>query len=157
DGSSTLTNGQNAGAGRTPNTTPGDNGDFAHNDSPSAPGSGEERVDPAQVRAVGSPEVTSRLHGCGKLSVASLGQLLQSRGLTGQGGGRPNGAQSGQQIFNAGDTAASLGGANYNARVPEAPFATTSAISKMFDIYTMASYDVVANNWTAPACPNVKV
>lgn len=157
DGSSTLTDGRNTGAGRTPNTTEGDNGDFTHNDSPSAPGSGEERVDPVQVHVQGSPEVTSRLHGCGKLSVASIGQLLQSRGLTGQGAGRPQGTQNAQQIFQAQDTAAALGAANYNARVPEAPFATTSAVSKMFDMYTMASYDAVADNWTAPACPGVKV
>jgi hypothetical protein len=156
DGQATLTDGRTAGD-RTPSTTPGDNGDFNHPGGPSAPGAGEEFVDPAQVRAVGSPEVTSRLHGCGKLTVGSIGQLLQSRGLTGQGPGRPPNTQNGQQIFNANDTAAALGAANYNARVPEAPFSTTSAVSKMFDIYTMSSYDVLAPDFDAPACPGVKV
>jgi hypothetical protein len=27
----------------------------------------------------------------------------------------------------------------------------------MFDIYAMASYDAVTDNWEAPACPGVKV
>ena len=152
--SDSLTNGGNGGSRsptRQPSTeTPGQvEGEGAH-------AGAEEPVSAASVRVVGSPEVTSRLHGCGKMTVASLRQLLTSRGLTG-GGQRPNGAQSGQQIFNQGDTAAALGAANYNGRVPEAPFSSTSAVSKMFDIFTMASYDAVNDNWEAPACPGVKV
>lgn len=154
--SDSLTNGDPQGGTRAPTSTGNDNGDFEHNATPGAPGAGEETVDPAQVRAVGSPEVTSRLHGCGKMTVASLGQLLQSRGLTG-GGTRPANTQSGKAIFDAQETAAALGAANYNGRVPEAPFASTSAVAKMFDIFTMASYDAVAGNWTAPACPGVTI
>ena len=30
-------------------------------------------------------------------------------------------------------------------------------MAKMFDIFTMSSYDAVNANWTAPACPGVKV
>src|SRR5262249_29152151 len=45
----------------------------------------------------------------------------------------------------------------YNGRVPEAPFASTSAMAKTFDIFTMASYDAVDGNFNAPACPGVKV
>jgi hypothetical protein len=110
----------------------------------------------AQVTAIGSPEVTSRLHGCGKLTVNSVGDLLQSRGLTGT-TGLPKNTQSGKQIFDSGDTAAALGAANYGGRQGEAPFASTSAISKMFDIYTMSSYGAVASDWSAPACPGVKL
>jgi len=110
----------------------------------------------AQATAAGSPEVTSRQHGCGKMSIASIGQLLASRGLTGK-GALPKGSQSGVGIFNAGDTAAALGAANYEGRTAESPFASTSAISKMFDIYTMASYDAVDPGWSAPACPNVQL
>ena len=127
-----------------------------HSTTPAAPGAGEETVSPAQVRAVRSPEVTSRLHGCGKMSIGSVGQLLQSRGLTGR-GQRPNGVLSGMAIFQQGDTASTLGAANYNGRVPEAPFASTSAASKLFDIFTMASYDAVVETWSAPACPGVKL
>ncbi len=158
-----LTNGGGSGdrtPQRDPNATAGGGSDNTYNhsnDPAGVPGDVPyEPADPAQVKAVGSPEVTSRLHSCGKLTVASLGDLLASRGLTGV-GTRPNGARSGQQIFQQGDTAAALGGANYNGRVPEAPFASTAAVAKMFDIFAMASYDPVAADWNAPACPGVKV
>ena len=64
---------------------------------------------------------------------------------------------SGMAIYNAGDTAAALGAANYNGRVPEAPFASTSAVSKMFDIYSMSSYDAVDSGWSSTACPGTKL
>ncbi len=113
-------------------------------------------LDAGRRIAVGSPEVTSRLHACGKLTVSSLAQLIDSRGLAGT-GARPDRTASGKDIFGRADTAAALGGANYNGRVPEAPFASTSAVSKMFDIFTMASYDVVADNWAPKACPGTKI
>ncbi len=161
ESSDQLTNG-GAGGSRTP-AGPGDtagdeNGTYNHNNDPGAPADGEgDYRDLPQIKVIGSPEVTSRLHACGKLTINSLGDLLTSRGLTGTGGGRPNGAQSGQQIFNANATKAALGDANYGGRVPESSFASTSAMSKMFDIFTMASYDAVAANFNAPACPGVKV
>ena len=150
-----LTNGTGS---ETPAEDPATGGTPSHSNHPAGvpPGTAYEPADPAQVRAVGSPEVTSRLHGCGKMTVSSLRDLLESRGLTG-GGTRPQGASSGKQIFDQRDTAAALGGPNYDGRVPEAPFASTAAVSKMFDIFTMASYDVVDEDWTAPACPSVKV
>ena len=113
-------------------------------------------ADPAQIRAMGSPELTARLHACGKMTVTSLADLLESRGLTG-GGERPNGAVSGRDIFDRSDSAAALGGPNYGSRLPEAPFASTAATSKMFDIFTMAAYDAITIDWTAPACLGVKV
>ena len=157
-----LTNGGTGGGrgpARDPNATAGgEDTTYDHSNDPAGvpPGVPYEPADPAAVWAVGSPEVTSRLPSCGKMTVASLGQILESSGLTG-GGTRPNGARSGQQLFQQGDTAAALGGPNYNGRVPEAPFASTAAVSKMFDIFTMASYDAVEGDWTAPACPGVKV
>lgn len=156
--SDSLSDGR-TGADNDPNSTAGGEGTtFDHSNDPggAAPGADFQPPEPAQVRLVGSPEVTSRLHSCGKLSVASLGNILTSRGLTG-GGTRPAGAISGQAIFQQGGTAPAFGGANYNGRVPEAPFSSTSAMAKMFDIFTMASYDAVAANWAAPACPDVKV
>jgi hypothetical protein len=142
-----------------PNGTAGnENTTYDHSNDPggAAPGADFQPAEPAQVRLVGSPEVTSRLHSCGKMSVASIGSILATRGLTG-GGAKPMGAQSGQQIYMANSAAPALGGANYNGRVPEAPFASTSAMAKMFDIFTMASYDAVAANWTAPACPGTTI
>jgi hypothetical protein len=161
DGTSdTLSDGRTNQGGGDPNgTAGGESTTFDHSNDPggAAPTSaGEQPAEPAQIKFVGSPEVTSRLHACGKLTVTSLGDLLTSRGLTG-GGTRPAGALSGQAIYMQASTAPALGAANYNGRVPEAPFASTSAMAKMFDIFTMSSYDPIAANWTAPACPNVKV
>jgi hypothetical protein len=157
--SDTLTNGDNGGAIGDPNGTAGGEGTtFDHSNDPggAAPGAEFQPPEPNQVRLIGSPEITSRLHSCGKISVKALGDILASRGLTG-GGQRPAGALSGQAIYAQGATVAAFGGANYNGRVPEAPFASTSAMAKMFDIFAMASYDAVTANWTAPACPGVKV
>ncbi|MBX3199304.1 MAG: hypothetical protein KF894_14320 [Labilithrix sp.] len=160
EGSDSLTGGAgDRGPGRSPtDTAGGEDGTYNHSNDPAGVPAGVpfDPPDPAATRVVGSPEIVSRLHSCGKMTVASVGDLLQSRGLTG-GGQRPNGAQSGQQIFNRNDTAAAMGGANYNGRVPEAPFASTAAVSKMFDIFSMASYDAVSDNWSAPACPGVQV
>jgi len=161
DGTSdSLTNGGASGDTRSPNATAGgEDSTYDHMNDPGAAAPGAENsqpADPAQVKLVGAPEVQSRLHSCGKLTYASLGSILQSRGLTG-GGQRPNGAQSGQQIYAQGQTGPAFGAANYNGRVPEAPFASTSAMAKMFDIFTMASYDAVNANWTAPACEGAKV
>ena len=160
DGTSdSLSDGRTTLGGGDPNgTAGGEDTTFNHSNDPggAAAGASFQPAEPAQVKLVGSPEVTSRLHSCGKISVKALGDILTSRGLTG-GGTRPQGALSGQAIYQQGGTAASFGGANYNGRVPEAPFASTSAMAKMFDIFTMASYDAVAANWTAPACPDVKV
>lgn len=153
-----------------PNATAGgEDTTFNHNNDPGAadPAANAQPPEPAQVRYVGSPEVTSRLHGCGKMTVTSLGSLLATRGLTG-GGTRPANTQSGIQLYGtlnaqtqtataSAQTAAALGAPNYNGRVGEAPFASTSAMAKMFDIFTMASYDAVGANWTAAACPGVKV
>jgi hypothetical protein len=143
--SSALTNGGTSGAAPAPSA-----GTSSPTTDPNAAAAA------AEATAQGSPEVTSRQHGCGKMSVSSIGQLLQSRGLTGN-GAVPKGSQTGVGIYGAGDTPAALGAANYEGRTGESPFASTSAISKMFDIYTMASYDAVAADWTAPACPNVKL
>jgi hypothetical protein len=157
-GGDSLTNGSKGSSDpRDPGATQGgDDTTFDHSNDPgaAAPGADPNAPEPAQVRLVGSPEVTARLHSCGKLTVTSLGKILSSRGLTGQ-GTRPANTQSGQQIFNGSSSA--LGAANYNGRVPESPFSSTANMSKMFDIFTMASYDAVAANWTAPACPNVKI
>jgi hypothetical protein len=160
DGTSdALSNGNTSLNSGDPNATAGgEDTTFNHTNDPggAAAGADFQPADPAQVKLIGSPEVSARLHACGKLSVSSLGNLLTSRGLTG-GGTRPAGALSGQAIFSQGGTAASFGGANYNGRIPEAPFASTSAMAKMFDIFAMSSYDAVAAGWTPPACPGVKL
>jgi hypothetical protein len=156
DGSSELEGGRVAGRNpRDPNGTQGgEDTTFDHSNDPggAAPGAEFQPPEPQQIKMIGSPEVTSRLHACGKLTNASLGEFITSRALN---GGNPQGTQGAQAIFNA--SAPQLGAANYPGRVPEAPFASTSAMAKMFDIYTMASYAAVGANWAPPACPDTKV
>lgn len=158
NGSDSLTDGRGGGA-RDPNATAGgEDTTFDHSNDPgaAAPGADVQPPDPSAVRMVGSPEVTSRLHACGKLTVRSLGTILATRGLTGI-GTRPNGALSGQAIYANAATPAALGVANYTGRVPEAPFASTSSMAKTFDIFTMASYDGVAAAYAPTACPGTKI
>lgn len=141
------------------NTAGGENSTYDHSNDPNgaAPGADFQPADPQQVKMVGSPEVTARLHACGKLTVTSMGQILATRGMTATGtpAGAPAGAQSATTIFKA--SSAQLGAANYQGRVPEAPFASTSTMSKMFDIFTMGSYEVAAGTWTGTACGTAKV
>jgi hypothetical protein len=157
DGTDELSNGGRTSSRnpRDPNATQGgEDSTFDHSNDPggAAPGADFQPPEPQQMKLVGSPEVTSRLHACGKLTNASLGEMINSRMLN---GGNPTGTQGALAIFNASGPA--LGAANYPGRVPEAPFASTSAMAKMFDIYTMGSYAVVGANWNPTACPGTKV
>jgi hypothetical protein len=157
DGSDELSNGSRTTSRnpRDPNATQGgENSTFDHSNDPggAAPGAEFQPPEPQQLKLVGSPEVTSRLHACGKLTNASIAEMITSRALN---GGNPTGTQSAQTIYHA--SAAALGAAHYPGRVPEAPFASTSAMAKMFDIYTMGSYAAVGANWNPPACPGTKV
>jgi len=160
DGTSDSLNGGPGGGPQDPNATAGgQDTTFDHSNDPSgaAPGADLQPADPGQVKLLGSPEVTARLHSCGKLTVSSIGNLLASRGMTTTGAppGAPSGSQSATTIYKA--SSAQLGAANYSGRVPEAPFASTSNMSKLFDIFAMGSYEVGATAWTGTACPNVKV
>lgn len=156
DGSTELEGGRTAGRNpRDPNATQGgEDSTFDHSNDPggAAPGAEFQPPEPQQIKMIGSPEVTSRLHACGKLTNASIAEMITSRALN---GGNPQGSQGAQAIFNASGPA--LGAANYSGRVPEAPFASTSAMAKMFDIYTMGSYAAAGTNWTPPACPGTKM
>jgi hypothetical protein len=140
-------------------TAGGEDTTFDHSNDPNgaAPGSDFQPAEPQQIKMIGSPEVTARLHACGKLSVTSMGQILASRGMvtTGAPAGAPAGSQSATTIYKA--STAQLGAPNYQGRVPEAPFASTSTMSKMFDIFTMGSYEVGAATWTGSGCGTAKV
>jgi hypothetical protein len=96
---------------------------------------------------VGGANVVARLHACGKMQNATLGKYLLSRGV-------PQ-ASKGYQAFMNGIQ--SLGAPSYGARVPEAPFPSVSAHSKMFDIAVMVAPDVIANMKTSTACPAVEL
>lgn len=117
------------------------------------PNSGDNGIsDPNQVRAdtqsAGSAEVVSRLHSCSKITYASLGSILASRGVnvTNKQGG------SAGALYTQG--AASLGVANYSGRVPEAVLASTAALSKQFDIFVAAAIEIQSSKTlTMSACP----
>jgi hypothetical protein len=159
DSSDSLTNGSRENPRPEGATAGGENTTFDHSNDPNgaAPGADIQPPEPAQMKLVGSPEVVARLHSCGKLSYASIGSILSSRGMTTTGTptGAPSGTQSASTIYKA--SSAQLGAANYTGRVPEAPFASTSSLAKMFDIFTMGSYEVSNTTWTSTACPGVKV
>ena len=96
--SDTLSDGR-VGNGDGTGTAGSEETTFDHSNDPGASSPGADTnpaTEPAQIKIVGSPEVTSRLHGCGKISLGSLGSILTSRGLTG-GGTRPAGQASGRR------------------------------------------------------------
>jgi hypothetical protein len=132
-------------------------GDHQHNQSPNAsdPAAAQQPTDAQEKRAeqavVGTPEVGARLHSCGKISYASLGTFLTSRGVN----MRNNAANSAGALYTSGGAA--LGVPNYSGRVPEAPFYSTSGMAKQMDIFAIAAGEIIAPTWTAPACPNVKL
>ena len=76
-------------------------------------------TDPTQVvandQSVGSPEVVARLHACSKMPVASLGNILASRGVNVQ--ADANGNPTAGTIYQNGMSA--MGVASYSGRVPE--------------------------------------
>ena len=120
------------------------------------PNTGENGIsDPNVVKAddaqVGSPEVVARLHACAKLPYASLGSVLQTRGVSITKGA----ANSAGTLYTGG--APALGIASYAGRVPEAIIASTSAMSKMFDIFIAAAPEVQKNLTNSSACPGIAI
>jgi hypothetical protein len=101
-----------------------------------------------QIQKVGSPEAVARLHGCSKLTYASLGAMLTSRGvdLT-----RTDPGSAGE-LYAAG--ASALGVAIYSGRVPEAILGSTASLAKQMDIFVAAAGEMLANQGGMPACPN---
>jgi hypothetical protein len=110
----------------------------------------EPAIAHADAQSVGSPEVVARLHACGKLPYATLGNVLSTRGVNLNAAAAKNGPATAGSIYKAG--ASALGVASYAGRVPEMVIASTSAMAKMFDIMVAAAPEVQANLSTASAC-----
>lgn len=106
-------------------------------------------VDPFQIlmeRAdEGPPELAARYHSCTKLPYSTLGELLKSRGVNLKMGG----GAAADLYFNGGDA---LGVANYAGRLGEASFYSISAATKLFDIFTQAASEIIANIEKMDAC-----
>jgi len=94
----------------------------------------------------GPPRYSSRVHGCPKMRVATLGNVLASRGV--------NLASttnlSAGQIYRS--STAALGAANYQARIRENIDLGVATAAKMFDIYVQASQELVTSMPNRPEC-----
>ena len=140
-------NGQTA---QDPNGTGG--GDQAsHNNDPNAAAQGESGGTPAETsqqsdQQVGSAEVVSRLHSCGKIQYAALGSILSTRGIN----MAATGATTAGAMYKNGS--ASLGVANYQGRVPENVFHSTASMAKQMDIFVMAASEVQTALATSTGC-----
>lgn len=123
---------------------------FNHSNDPGGVSEGP-LPDPQQraleTAAAGGAVASARLHSCGKLSLRGMRSIMVTRGTS----------QNTQNLVTNNANAAALGAANYGGRIPEAPFASTSALGKAFDIYATASNDITNANWAPPACPGVKL
>ncbi len=94
----------------------------------------------------GPPRYTSRVHSCTKMHVATLGRLLESRGvdLTAT-------DELSAGFIYRGSTVA-LGGPKYSDRVRETVELGIATASKLFDIYVQAAPELIANMPTRAAC-----
>ena len=86
----------------------------------------------------GPPRYASRVHGCPKMRVATIGNLLASRGVNL--GSTVN--LSAGQIYRA--STAALGAANYAARIRENIDLGVATAAKLFDIYVQAAPEIIA-------------
>jgi len=113
-----------------------------------------DAVDPfAVLRRIteeGPPEISTRMHACGKIKVATLGRLLEQLGVDLTKTATP--ASAGQLYLGG---LGALGAANYGARVPEALELTAAGAAKLFDIFVEAAPEVIAAMPTLARCEGV--
>lgn len=137
---------------RDPNGTGGAAQGEEHNNDPGAAAMGEtgnSSQEGTPDQQVGSAEVVSRLHSCGKLQYAALGSVLSTRGVN----VANNTATSAGALYRNGG--ASLGIANYPGRVSEAIFHSTASMAKQQDILVMAASEIQAGLTNSTACQGV--
>jgi hypothetical protein len=85
----------------------------------------------------GPPRYTSRVHSCAKIRYATVGRILESRGVNLGGTGVTAGG-----LYTGGDQA--LGAPNYAARSRESIDLTTAGASRLFDIFVAAAPEIIA-------------
>jgi hypothetical protein len=86
----------------------------------------------------GPPSFSSQMHSCSKIRYATLGNVLTSVGIN-----KTNAtALTAGQLYTAGGPA--LGAPNYGARVRENLLVTTSAASRLFDIFAAGAPEIIA-------------
>ncbi|MBL8631868.1 MAG: hypothetical protein JNM40_01500 [Myxococcales bacterium] len=127
-------------------TTPGSDKSFDHDDI--LGNIGDVFADGRQV----SPTDGQRMHVCGKITYATLGRILSSRGIaTGN-----TAADSAGLLYANG--ANIMGVANYPARVAEAERNSTGSVARLFDIFLAVAEELVPTTGTdrigmGTACP----
>lgn len=92
-----------------------------------------------RLQAEGPPKYTSRVHSCPKIRYATIGRLLESRGVD---LGNLADLTAGN-LYDTGDQA--LGAPNFAARVRENAEVTTAGASRLFDIFVAAAPEIIAN------------
>jgi hypothetical protein len=98
----------------------------------------------------GPPEFTSRVHGCSRLRISTLGNVLASLGvnLTTPAPG------SAGALFNDPDTARALGPARYAGRIREHIAITTAGAARLFDILAAGADEITAAIPSLARCRN---
>jgi hypothetical protein len=116
----------------TPGTTGGSDDTFDHdNNSISV----WDLID--RLTKEGPPSFSAQVHGCTKPRVATLGNVLTSVGIN----AANTAASSAGQLYTQGT--ASMGGANFGARVPENLAVTISGASREFDIFAAGATEII--------------
>jgi hypothetical protein len=94
----------------------------------------------------GPARYTSHVHSCSKVRIANLGNVLTDLGVN---LGNTNQVSAGG-LYNSGFNA--MGAANFPNRIRETILITTSAASRIFDIFAAAAPEIIAAMPTLPRC-----
>jgi len=109
----------------------------------------ENAVDPFQVLAriqeQGPPEVSTRMHSCGKMKYATLGNVMRNVGINMTGNGTtPNG------LYTSG--AGALGRPDYANRISEGTDLSTAGAVRLYDIFVAAAPQIITAMPTNVRC-----
>ena len=152
----TTTTGASTGTGSTEPFTPGgmtsgkDGNTFDHFNDPGASGTKDPFEILKERAEEGPPEVRTRLHSCTKIPYASLGAFLVSRGVDLAAKSSNGAPKTAGELYSSGTDA--LGVARFDARESETYFHTTAGATKLFDIFTQAAPEIIANIQNVEAC-----
>lgn len=136
--------------GGTNTTSQDPDNTFDHFNDPGSSGSKDPFEILKERAAEGPPEVRTRLHSCTKVSYASLGEFLTSRGVNLDAVASGSAPKTAGQLYKSGGDA--LGVAKFDAREGETFFHTTASATKLFDIFVQAAPEVIASIQNMDAC-----
>jgi hypothetical protein len=99
----------------------------------------------AEQQAAGPARFTTRMHDCVKIRYSTVGNLLRSRGINLAGA-----ANSAGELYTSG--ANPMGAPSYASRVRENLSPSTAGMSRLFDIFSSASTEIIAGFANVEAC-----